>query len=50
METTTAPEPSILEGLIGFPIPDSVLWVIGGVILLAIVIFILKGFLDEMKK
>jgi uncharacterized membrane protein len=41
---------SVLEQLFGFPIPDFVLWIGVGVIVLVIIAFILKGFFDELKK
>ena len=43
-------EGSILENLIGLPIPDWVIWIIAAIIILLIVIFIAKGFFDEMNK
>jgi hypothetical protein len=46
---TAMEDASFLENLIGAPIPDFVLWIAGGVILVIIIIFIAKGFIDEMK-
>ncbi len=36
--------------LFGFQIPVWVIWVIVAVIVLLVIIFIAKGFFDEMKK
>ena len=43
-------EPSIIEGLIGFPVPDSVLWIAIGVIVVVIIAFIAYGFIKELRK
>jgi ABC-type lipoprotein release transport system permease subunit len=43
-------EPSIIEKAIGFPIPDIAIWIAIGVVVLVIIIFIAKGFFDELKK
>jgi uncharacterized membrane protein YjfL (UPF0719 family) len=47
---TEGVELSWIEQLIGIPIPNWVIWAVLGVVLLVVVIFILKGFIDEMKK
>ncbi len=49
MEETTG-ELSIIEGLIGVPIPDYALWIALGVIVLAAVALIAWGFFKEVKK
>jgi ABC-type lipoprotein release transport system permease subunit len=36
--------------LFGFSIPMEAVWIIAGIIVLIIVVFIAKGFIDEMKK
>ena len=36
--------------LFGINVPMEAIWVIVAIILLAIVVFIAKGFIDEMKK
>lgn len=36
--------------LFGFWIPIEAVWIFAGIIVLVIIIFIVKGFLDEMKK
>ena len=36
--------------LFGFGIPMAAIWIIVAIIVLFIIIFIVKGFLDEMKK
>lgn len=36
--------------LFGFEIPMEAIWVIVAIVVLVIVIFIAKGFVDEMKK
>lgn len=36
--------------LFGIPVPWWLIWVIVGIAVLVIVIFIAKGFIDEMKK
>ena len=43
-------EQSIIEGLLGFPIPDSVLWIAIGVIVVAVIAFIAYGFVKELRK
>jgi hypothetical protein len=43
-------EPTLIEGLIGIPIPDFALWIAIGVIVLAIIIMIAVGFFKEIKK
>lgn len=37
-------------GMLGIKIPTEAIWVIAGIIVLVIVILIIKGFIDEMKK
>jgi hypothetical protein len=36
--------------LFGISIPAEAVWIAAGVIVLAIIVFIVKGFLDELKK
>lgn len=36
--------------IFGFSVPMEAIWVIVAVIVLVIIIFIAKGFMDEMKK
>ncbi len=36
--------------LFGFEIPAWVIWVLVGIIVLILVIFIIRGFIDEMRK
>jgi len=43
-------EPTILEGLIGVPIPDIAIWIALGVIVVIIIAFIAWGFFKELKK
>ena len=38
------------DTLFGIGIPTEAIWIIAGVIILVIVILIIKGFIDEMKK
>ncbi|MDR3053707.1 MAG: hypothetical protein LBU48_07600 [Coriobacteriales bacterium] len=46
----TVEEPTWLEKLFGVPIPDYVIWIALGVIVLVVIAFILKGFFSELKK
>ncbi|MDR2035740.1 MAG: hypothetical protein LBP91_03595 [Coriobacteriales bacterium] len=41
---------TIIENLIGAPIPDIAIWIAGGVIVVAIIAFIAVGFIKELKK
>lgn len=43
-------EPTLIEGLIGIPIPDYVLWIAVGIIVLIALGFVAKGFFSEIKK
>lgn len=43
-------EPTIIEGLIGVPIPDAVLWVALGVIVVVAIALVAWGFFKEVKK
>ena len=36
--------------LFGFPVPVQAIWIIVAIVVLVIVAFIAKGFIDEMKK
>ena len=36
--------------LFGFFVPMEAIWIIAGIVVLVIVVFIAKGFIDEMKK
>lgn len=36
--------------LFGMPVPMEAIWVVVAIIVLIIVVFIAKGFIDEMKK
>ena len=36
--------------LFGFEVPMEASWVVGAIIVLVMVVFIAKGFMDEMKK
>ena len=49
-ETAAESAPAPLFGIEGLYIDDWVFWVIAGIAVLVIVIFIAKGFIDEMKK
>ena len=43
-------EPTFLEGLIGIAIPDYVLWIVIGVIAVAIIGLVAWGFIKEINK
>jgi len=43
-------EPTLLEGLIGVPIPDIALWIAIGVIIVIVIAFVAWGFIKELKK
>ena len=43
-------ETTIIESLIGVNVPDFVLWIVIGVIILIAVIFVAWGFFKELKK
>jgi len=43
-------EQTIIEGLIGVPIPDIAIWIALGVIILVVIAFIAWGFFKELKK
>lgn len=43
-------EPTIIESLIGVPIPDYILWIVLGLIVLAAVILVAVGFFREINK
>jgi len=43
-------EPTIIENLIGVPIPDYVLWIAIGVIVVIIFALVAWGFFKELKK
>ena len=36
--------------LFGFTIPMAAIWAVVGIIVVAVIAFIAKGFIDEMKK
>ena len=36
--------------IFGFAVPSYVLWILGGVLVLGIIGFILKGFISEIRK
>lgn len=43
-------ETTLIESLIGVPIPDYVLWIALGAIVLIAIILVAVGFLKEVKK
>jgi hypothetical protein len=43
-------EPTIIESLIGVPIPDYVLWIALGVVIAVAVIMVAVGFFKEINK
>lgn len=36
--------------LFGMPVPPEAIWAVVAIVVLVIVVFIAKGFMDEMKK
>ncbi len=50
LATEVVDQPSLLEGLIGIDIPDYVLFIVIGVIVLVAIGFVAWGFVKEMKK
>lgn len=48
--TEVTDDKSFLEGLIGVDIPDYVLWIVLGIILVIIIIMIVRGYVTEVKR
>jgi hypothetical protein len=43
-------EPTLIESLTGIAIPDFALWIVVGVVVIAIIAMIAVGFFKEIKK